>query len=122
MDPNNQTVNQQTPVVPQAPVVQPPQAVPPNAPKSNKKLMYGVLLGLITVIIVSAVGFYMLNSPKTENKVAVAPTPIPTPVEEAADVPEVTGVSDLDNFIVGLAEADSSLDTELAKFETDSNF
>lgn len=117
MDPNNQTVNQQTPVV------QPPQAVPPNAPKSNKKLMYGVLLGLITVIIVGAAGFYVLNSPKTENKVAVAPTPIPTPVEEeAAEVPEVTGVSDLDNFIVGLAQADTSLEKELTSLEKDSDF
>lgn len=128
MDPNNQTVNQQAPVAPQAasqPVVVTPQQQglqTPQAPKSNKKLLYGVLIGLITVAIVGTAGFYMLNSSKTDKKITVAPSPTPVLEEEAPEVPEVAGVSDLDNFIVGLAQADGSLEGELTKLEKDSEF
>lgn len=126
---NNQQVNNQVP----SPVAQAPQTPPvvqeqvgSPAPKTDKKrlLLYVVLLGLILVVIVGAVVFYMLYQPKENNNVAVIPTPA-QPVsteEEEADEPEIAGVTDLDNLLVGLARADESLDKDLVKLEKDSNF
>ncbi len=124
---NNQQINTQVPnAVAQPPTQSPtsaPQQVNNQVPKSgNRYLLYGVLLGLVLVVIVGIAVFYMLYQPKEDNNVAVVPTPVPTVSEEEADVPEIAGVSDLDNIIVGLAEAEESLDQELAKLEKDSNF
>ena len=66
----------------------------------------------------------MLYSPKGDSDVVVAPTPQPlvSTEEEEVEVAEVAGVTDLDNFIVGLAQADEGLDQELTQLEKDSDF
>lgn len=125
MDPNiNQQTNPQVPnAAPQAPIQ--PEQVGNPMPKTEKRyLLYGVLLGLAIVVLIGVAGFYMLYSPKGSNNVAVAPTPEP-PVstgEEEVEVAEVAGVTDLDNLLVGLAQADEGLDQELTKLEKDSDF
>ena len=130
MEPNNQQVNpvvnqQQVPQVnPQPIVVTPQQQAPqiPQAPKSNKKLIYGVLIGVVVIIIIAVLGFYLMKAPKNTQKVAEisAPTQAPTVTPEPEIV--INNASDLDNLLVGLAQADNSLDTELTSLEKDSNF
>ena len=130
MEPNNQQVNpvvnqQQVPQVNLQPIVvtsqqQTPQI--PQAPKSNKKLLYGILFGVVVIVVIGAVGFYLMKAPKSTPKVAeiAAPSEISTVTPEPEVV--VNNESDLDNLLVGLAQADNSLDTELASLEKDSNF
>ena len=78
---------------------------------------------LILIVIVGAAVFYTLYQPKEDSDVVVVPTPSPlVTTEEETDLPEISGVSDLDNIIVGLAQADGSLDQDLAQLEKESNF
>lgn len=130
MDPlnNQQPVNpiNQTPVSPVPPVTPAPEQVGNPVPKTEKKyLLYGVLLGLFVVAIISIAVVYVMFSPKSQEQIAETPVVTeevasiePTPVEVA----EVGGVGDLDNLIVGLAEADGSLTKELEALEKDSDF
>lgn len=125
MDPlNNQQANPQVPnAAPQAPIQ--PEQVGNPMPKTEKRyLLYGAILGLAVVVLVGVAGFYMLYSPKGSNNVVVAPTPTQSAStgEEEVEVAEVAGVTDLDNLIVGLAQADGSLDKELTQLEKDSDF
>lgn len=137
MDPaNNQpnvipqvpNVNVQSPQAPQAPQVPPVQAeqVVKSKPRNKKVILLGGLFGLLTVVVVGAAGFYMLNSPRQNENANVAVVPTPTPVvsavEEDVDVAQVSEVSDLDSLLVGLAQADEGLDQELAQLEKDSDF
>lgn len=134
---NNQSQPVSTPIVPPGvssePIVSatpPPSPAPEKVgnsiPKTDRKfLAYGALIGLFVVAIVAVAGFYFMYPKSNTNEVAVAPTPAveevavePTP----AEVAEVEQVGDLDNLIVGLAQADSGLDQELAALEKDSNF
>lgn len=125
MEPNNQQINpvvNQQPVVPsvaQAPVPSQPEAA---APKSNKKLLYGILLGVVVIVVIGAVGFYLMKAPKSTQKVAEAPAPTAVPTVTPEPEVVVNNASDLDNLLVGLAQADNSLDTELTSLEKDSNF
>lgn len=137
MDPaNNQpivtpqvpNVNVQPPQAPQAlqvPPVQAEQVVKSTKPRNKKVILLIVLIALL-VIAIAVAGYYLLNSSKQNEKanVVVAPTPTPvvSAVEEDVDVAQVAGVTDLDNLIVGLAQADESLDQELTQLEKDSDF
>lgn len=126
MDPTN---NQQQSVNP-TPVSVPPAGPAPEqvgnpVPKTEKKfLFYGALIGLIVVTIVGIAGFYMMYAPKDNSNVAVVPAPVseesvtPTPVE----ISQIEQASELDNLIVGLAQADGELDKELTALEKDSDF
>ena len=128
MDPitNNQQPINAAPIPNVPPVSPAPENVGNPVPRTEKRfLLYGVLLGVFVVALLGVVGFYMMYSPKSNNEVAVIPTPAPqvtdtepTPVEVA----QVEQVGDLDNLIVGLAQADGSLDQELAALEKDSEF
>lgn len=132
MDPLNNNQQQQVNPVNQTPVpsvssaTPAPEQVGNPVPKTEKKfLLYGILLGLLVVALVGVGVFYMVFNSKANEQVAVVPTPAavetiaePTPVEVA----EVVGVGDLDNLIVGLAEADGSLEKELIALEKDANF
>lgn len=130
MEPNNQQINpvinqQQVPQAdPQPVVVTAQQQTPqiPQAPKSSNKLLYGILLGVVVIVVIGAVGFYLMKAPKSTPNVAE----IPAPSEISTVTPEpevvVNNASDLDGLLVGLAQADESLDTELASLEKDSNF
>lgn len=127
----NPTDNQNTNPVNPTPVVTPPASPAPEkvgnpVQKADKKfLIYGVVIGLVVVVLVGVVGFYIMFSPKSNDQVANVTTVStienesePTPIEVA----QVEGAGDLDNLLVGLAEADDSLDQELANLEKDSEF
>lgn len=125
MDPNN--TQQPVPVVnqqmPQVATVS--EQVGNPVPKSNKKfLLYGILLGLIIVALVGVVGFYVLYGAKktTNNSVAAVPTSAQTVTVTAAPVAAVNNTSDLDGLLVGLAQADNSLNSEVTSLDKDSNF
>ncbi len=126
MEPSNQPMNQ--PQVQQAapePVVATvaQQATqPPQAPKSNKKLLYIVLLGVIVVLVVAAIGFYLMKAQKTTQKVVEVPAPTVVPTVTNAPEVVVNNASDLDGLLVGLAQADNSLDTDLTNLNKDSSF
>lgn len=127
MEPNNnQQINQQQvpQVTPQPVVVTAQQQTPqtPEAPKSNKKLLFGILLGVVVIVVIGAVGFYLMKAPKSTPKVVeiTAPSEVSTVTPEPEVV--VNNTFDLDNLLVGLAQADNSLDTELTSLEKDSNF
>jgi len=120
---SNQPVNP-TPVL-TPPVSPAPEKIGNPVQKTDKKfLFYGVLIGLVVVAIVGVAGFYMMYAPKSSSDVAVVSTPVqvenmePTPVE----ISQIEQASELDNLIVGLAQADGDLDKELAALEKDSDF
>mgnify|MGYP001605074248 CR=1 FL=1 len=128
MEPNNQQVNpvdnqQQTPQAVPQPVVATPQQAPqtPQAPKSHKKLIYGLLIGVVVIIVIAVLGFYLMKAPKNAEVAQVpAPTKTPTVTQEPEIV--VNSASDLDGLLVGLAQADDTLDQELTSLEKDSDF
>ena len=126
--PNVNVQPPQMPQPPQAPQVPPFQAeqVVKSKPRNKKVILLGGLFGLLTVVVVGAAGFYMLNSSKQNENENVAVVPTPTPVvstdEEEVDVAQVSEVSDLDSLLVGLAQADEGLDQELTQLEKDSDF
>ncbi|MBP9716790.1 MAG: hypothetical protein KBD51_02485 [Candidatus Levybacteria bacterium] len=125
----NPTNDSNQPVNP-TPVLTPPASPAPEkignpVQKTDKKfLFYGVLIGLVVVAIVGVAGFYMMYAPKSSSDVAVVSTPVqvenmePTPVE----ISQIEQASELDNLIVGLAQADGDLDKELAALGKDSDF
>ncbi len=124
---NSQPVNpvNQAPVSPVLPVSPAPEQVGNPVPKTQKRfLLYGVLLGLFVVSLVGVAAFYMMFAPKSNNQVAVVPTQAPVGTSEPTpvEVAQVEQVGDLDNLIVGLAQADGSLDQELAALQKDSEF
>lgn len=120
MDPNNnQQLNQQPPVSVQQ--ANQPEQVGNPVPKTDKKyLLYGALLGLVVVALVGVAGFYMMYTPKKTVDVAQVPAPAQTQVAEEEIV--VNDESDLDGLIVGLAQADDTLDKELTTLAKDSDF
>ena len=120
MDPNNnQQINQQPSV--NAPQASQPEQVGNPVPKTDKKyLLYGALLGLIVVAVIGVAGFYMMYSPKKSADVAVVATPAPQVAQEKEVV--VNNASDLEGLIVGLAQADDTLDKELTSLQKDSDF
>lgn len=118
MDPNNnQQINQQPPLnASQAEQVGNP------VPKTDKKyILYGVLLGLVVIALVGVAGFYMMYTPKKSADVAVAPSPAQTQAAEDQEV-VANSESDLEGLIVGLAQADDTLDKELTSLQKDSDF
>ena len=120
MDPNNnQQINQQPSV--NAPQASQPEQVGNPVPKTDKKyLLYGALIGLVIGAVVGVAAFYMMFSPKKSADVAVVPTPAPQVAQEQEVV--VNDESDLEGLIVGLAQADNTLDKELTSLEKDSDF
>ncbi len=130
MDPKN---NQNQPV---NPINSNPVSVPPSSPapeqvgnpvqKTDKKfLLYGVLIGLVVVAVVGVAGFYMMfgvNKDASEVSVVSSEVPQVTTTPVSSEVSEVKDTSDLDNLIVGLAQADGELDKELEALEKDSDF
>lgn len=129
MDPMNsqaQSVNPTNPTPVSVPPAGPaPEQVGNPVPKTQKRfLFYGVLLGLFAVSIVGVAAFYMMFSPKSNNQVAIVPTQAPVVTSEPTpiEVAQVEQIGDLDNLIVGLAQADGSLDQELSLLEKDSDF
>ncbi|MBI4097596.1 MAG: hypothetical protein HY426_00995 [Candidatus Levybacteria bacterium] len=123
MDPNNnnQQINQQPPVnAPQTPVT--PEQVGSPVPKTQTRyILYGALLGLIAVVVVGVIAFYFAYSPKKSTQTAVIPTPAPSVATEEQEV-VVNNESDLEGLLVGLAQADNSLDQELSALTKDSDF
>ncbi len=118
---DNSTQLNSVPITPSSPA---PEKVGNPVPKTEKKfLLYGALIGVVVVALVGIVGFYLMYAPKQANN-EVASVPVvkdqesdpeneTTPLEEA---------SELDNLIVGLAQADGELDDELAALNKDSDF
>ncbi len=129
MNPTNNSTQPVNPINP-APVSTPPASPAPEkignpVQKTDKKfLFYGALIGLVVVAIVGVAGFYMMYAPKNSSDVAIVPTLVqeennePTPVE----ISQIEQASELDNLIVGLAQADGELDKELTALEKDSDF
>ena len=129
MNPTNDS-NQPVNPINLAPVLTPPASPAPEkignpVQKTDKKfLFYGVLIGLVVVAIVGVAGFYMMYAPKNSSDVAVVSAPVqeksttPVPVE----ISQIEQASELDNLIVGLAQADGELDQELTALEKDSDF
>lgn len=137
MDPNaqNNQINLNSNPAPQpAPIPEPNAAPMENTAQSSitpdstsrKTLIIGIIIAAIIVLVAgTAIYFYMSSSPANEI------TPTPTPIsknstdstsEEIADVAEVNNQADLENLIVKLAEADSTLEQELSALNKDSSF
>lgn len=137
MDPNaqNNQINLNSNPAPQPAPIPEPNAAPmentaqsPITPDSTsrKTLIIGIIIAAIIVLVAgTAIYFYMSSSPANEI------TPTPTPIsrqstestsDEIADVAEVNTQADLENLIVKLAEADSTLEQELSALDKDSSF
>lgn len=133
MDPiNNNTT--QNPAVNPVPVPPPPPITPVPAPiipgpeksgSSNKNLIILIVAGLIILVLLGGALFYFMSS-KSSNDSGISALPTvsvtPTPQATESSVVEVQGVSDLDSLLFEVANADNSLETELANLEKDSNF
>ena len=120
-NPTQQSNSAPLSVIPESPA---PEKVGNPVPKTEKKfLVYGVVIGLVVVVIVGVAGFYMKFAPKEKSETASVPATVA--VEESTsdnEVSQVEDASELDNIIVGLAQADGELDEEITALEKDSDF
>jgi len=108
-----------------APTGPAPEKIGNPVPKTDKKfLVYGIVMGLVVVVILGVAGFYLMYRPQNNNEIADVQNQVveedvePTP----AEISQIQNASELDNLIVGLAQADGELDKELVALQKDSNF
>lgn len=99
-----------------------PEKVGNPVPRTEKKfLLYGALIGVVVVVLVGIVGFYLMYAPKQTNN-EVASVPVVKDQDSENETTPLEEASELDNLIVGLAQADGELDEELAVLNKDSDF
>lgn len=125
MDPQNPINPIPSPVqVPETPVV----SGPVNPDSSNKKLIILIAVGVIVLAVLGGALFFYMSSSSSRFTTATESGPVAV-TEEVGESSEVTssvtavqGVSDLDQLLVEVAQADSELEKELAALEKDSDF
>ncbi|EKD86335.1 MAG: hypothetical protein ACD_37C00351G0004 [uncultured bacterium] len=129
MDVQNNQPNQinPTPSPTQAPV--PPVVPGPVSPdSSSKKLIILVAVGAIILAVLGGALFFYMSSSSSKSTTVTESAPVAV-TEEVGESSEVTssvtavqGVSDLDQLLVEVAQADSELEKQLVALEKDSDF